>query len=190
MTRCRTRAATFFGTHLFELVSIDADQRMRRTGFHTRRTGVAVVAEVTFIGFGFLRAHAQPDTAVANHRANHHLHRAIRTRHHTGFAPDAALLHHMHEAFLALNRPVRTDVGARRVFTLATDSGGRNIHAFNDVDARQKGIRGERGAILLCLMGHHARHFTGTATNAFAGIGHNKTVHLLLRHNCYARSYS
>src|SRR5690606_22310537 len=138
---------------------------MRRTGFHTRRTGVAVVAEVTFIGFGFLRAYAQPDTAVAHHRANHHLHRAIRTRHHTGFAPDAALLHHMHKAFLALNRPVRTDVGARRVFALATDSGGRNIHACNDVEARKEGIRAESGAILLCLKGHDGRNFTVTSTD-------------------------
>ncbi|KAI3489647.1 hypothetical protein L1887_46702 [Cichorium endivia] len=163
---------------------------MRRAGFHAGRTGVAVIAKIAFVGFGFLRTYAQPHAAVAHYRTDHHLHRAVRAGDHAGFAANAALLHDVHKAFLAFNRPVRADVRARCVFALATDGGGGNIHAFDDVDTRQEGVRGKRRAVLLRLMGNHARHFTGTATNTLTRIGHNKTVHLLLQHYSYARRYS
>lgn len=80
--------------------------------------------------------HVQPRAAIANHRTYHHFHGAVRTCHYASFTANAAFLHHMNKAFVTADGAIRANVGARRVFTLATQRCRGNIHAFDDMDTR------------------------------------------------------
>ncbi|CRC14293.1 phosphosugar binding protein [Salmonella enterica subsp. enterica serovar Typhi] len=61
---------------------------------------------------------------------------AVRTCHYASFTANAAFLHHMNKAFVTADGTIRANVGARRIFTLATQRCRGNVHAFDNMDTR------------------------------------------------------
>lgn len=95
-----------------------------------------MVAQVAFIGFGFVSPYIQPCAAVANHRTHHHFHRTIRASHNAGFATNTTFLHDMNKPFITADSTIRADVSARCIFTLTANCRRGNVHTFNDMDTR------------------------------------------------------
>jgi len=98
---------------------------MGRTGFHTGRTAVAMLTQITFQGLRLLQY-------------SNYLHCTKRTGRHTTFTADTAALIDNNRAIVARNGVIRADPGARGIFAMMTGHGRRKRIGLNDANARDE----------------------------------------------------
>ncbi len=148
----------FFGALFSQACRDPRRPALRRAGFHAGRTGVAVIAKIAFVGFGFsartlspmplLRTTGRTTTSIAPYgQATTQVLQPMQRSCMTCTKPFSRLIAPFGQTFAHGASSHWRQMAAVEIFTpLMTWMRGRKCH--------------ERGAVLLRLMGNHARYFT------------------------------